>query len=447
MPGFIAVIIDENGNAISSSTKSLKIGESLQSIGLEKLYSEISINDKKVINYELKETEKIAFVSTVKLTKNKSWFLIIGVDKSVVFKKTSDILIELIISSSVLIVASILSYLLLLKKLYLPINNLRNSINSLSKGEMDLTKRLPIIMNDDIGYISQDINIFTSNLNNLLSKIEHESNNVSDRLQRFNDINTESIRLIDEHKKESLNVVSALTELSMSANDVSDNTNYAVSLTKNTSELTHNMLISVNSSSSTLTNLMTTVSQTSLNVDKLYDDISQVTDVLVNIGSIAEQTNLLALNAAIEAARAGERGRGFAVVADEVRALAARTQESTANIDVILNTLKLGISNVISTMHETEVGCKTVYSEANQVGDSLQNVSEVIQNLDDVIVQISAATTQQYDVTEEINKNMSIMNEAVVTISSGVADTGIEANNIKESANNMEDIVGLFKIR
>jgi len=158
------------------------------------------------------------------------------------------------------------------------------------------------------------------------------------------------------------------------------------------------------------------VSNVAGSMDQLEKDTASVGAVLDVIKGIAEQTNLLALNAAIEAARAGEQGRGFAVVADEVRALARRTQESTAEIQHIIETVQSGAANAASAMRKGKEQSANTVEMAAETGKSIREISDAMSRIRDMVNHIATAAEEQSYATEEINRN--IVNVATLVQSS-----------------------------
>jgi methyl-accepting chemotaxis protein len=327
-----------------------------------------------------------------------------------------------------------------------PIQNMVQNLDDIAKGEGDLTKRLEVHSNDEIGQLGNSFNVFVSKLHSIITNVADVTRDVKDS---SNDINTQT-QLIENqlvnHNHETELVATAITEMSATSQEVAQNTTQVAVSTQSATQDVANAQKCVDVSLEEVSNLMSEINQAAEQVNSLSEQSKKINSVLSVIGGIAEQTNLLALNAAIEAARAGEQGRGFAVVADEVRSLASRTQESTLEINEMLNELHTLVTAAVKAMLASQQSCNRSVESSRAISESLGAVTSSVTTINDMSTQIATAATEQSSVTEEINRNVFAIQEIVNELTRSIKTTSSVSHHLAGRGESLGNLVGQFKI-
>jgi methyl-accepting chemotaxis protein len=445
--GAVTVILDESGKALASNSKVVVVGTRFDEMGMSEVHREMLGNDEALVQYTLNGVEKIAYTKKINLVNGKSWHLFIGINKSIAYKDVEEALIDAIIASAIMLSIAIILTVIILNVVYRPILLLKEMVLDLSKGNGDLTRRIAVTSTDDLGEISEGINGFIGNLQELMIEVSQSSEHISKSVGQLKSQSDDNISVLREHTKETEQVVSAAEEMNATANDVAQNAASASLSTIEASDQVRSSKTDVQTAENTISQLVNDVDTTSQRITEIENDTLEITNVLKVIGEIADQTNLLALNAAIEAARAGEQGRGFAVVADEVRALAARTQTSTAEIEQTLTKLRNGSITAISAMDATKASCEQTANNASRISANLDEITTAVTGVNDLNMQIATAAEQQSSASEEITRNMTSIREIVNVLASNGEATTDETNSLAAANSQLKAIVNKFKLQ
>lgn len=327
-----------------------------------------------------------------------------------------------------------------------PLHAIVDKLKSIASGNGDLTDRLDNAGNDEIAEVAQAFNRFMDTLQPLVKQIRESALFVQSQAKELDQQASSSVQVIQSHSLETEKVVTAVTEMAATSKEVAHNTvSTAGSIDKANQQITEAQQ-EVDQAITGINHLVTEINTSSDAIQSLSVQTDKITGVLDVIGAIAEQTNLLALNAAIEAARAGEQGRGFAVVADEVRSLASRTQNSTEEINQMLNALHSGVSLAVSTMEASQSsGGKTVADSAS-VKQRLTDIDQAVVAIRNMGHQTASAAEEQSTVAEEINQNLVAIQEIVDRLSQDLHHAEQIASALSDSGTDLFSQVSQFKV-
>lgn len=327
-----------------------------------------------------------------------------------------------------------------------PLHNLLNRIEQIADGDGDLRVRLDVLSNDELGKLSHAFNRFLDKLQPLIKEVGRVTGEVESSAQNLAGMAAANDRLISGEHAAVDQVSTAATEMSSAVHEVARNAQHAADAARQAESQSRDAAQVVGGTISSIRQLAHEVESASNSIQTLEQEAANIGAVLAVIRGIAEQTNLLALNAAIEAARAGEQGRGFAVVADEVRALAARTQESTKDIQAMIERLQIGVQNAVKATHAGSDKARQSVEQASGVDQALTDTSDSVQRINDMTAQIASACEQQSSVTEEIARNITdirdLSNEAAQT-----SEQSAEASQrLSELSRGLSALVGRFRV-
>jgi aerotaxis receptor len=254
-----------------------------------------------------------------------------------------------------------------------------------------------------------------------------------------------TVKGMSEQQHESDQVATAINEMLSTVQEVAGNAAQAASATQEANtEADHGRQV-VTRAIDSINQLADEVQKAADVIERLETDSNNIGSVLDVIHDIAEQTNLLALNAAIEAARAGEQGRGFAVVADEVRTLASRTQESTEEIQAIIERLQNAAREAVAVMQGGSQQATSSVQEAAEAGASLDSIATAVATINDMNIQIASAAEEQSSVAEEINRNIVSITQYADTTTESAEKTAASIDKVVQSAKALRELISRFE--
>ncbi|MGF1758175.1 methyl-accepting chemotaxis protein [Photobacterium sagamiensis] len=376
----------------------------------------------------------------------KQWLLTGYIDKSYIEYNTREL--NNSITIALLITAIIITplCLLILAFAYKPIISLRNVVVELAKGNGDLTQRLDVKSNDDFGKMSDGINRFIINLQAMMSEISESTDTIGKKIIQLHQQTDSNQSLLASHAHETEQIVSAITEMSSSANSVTQSAVEAAKFARSADAEAQNSRQVVQNAVDSVSALVDRVERMTQSTTSMSLDVDKVGVILNVISDISNQTNLLALNAAIEAARAGEQGRGFSVVADEVRSLAARTQNSTEEIKDMLDKLKNGTKKMVESMEDTKESCQSAANNTGLVTSSLDVMAEKIVQVGELNDHIATAAEEQNAVTDEITRNILTIQNMIGKLNENGTATTESTQQLNTSNVQLEELVGRFRL-
>lgn len=374
------------------------------------------------------------------------WKLGFMVPESVVEAPVVEAMLSTLLYLGLMLLLIAAGVAVIIKPILRPLTLMLHAMADISRGEGDLTKRLDIERDDEIGQLAREFNGFMAKIQALVAQTMDITREVSRVTQSVSTLIEKNVQLVSKEKAEIETVAAASQEMAQTSRDVATSTDNAMQVADQTREQMDEGSVVVKGAVSGIEGLSRDIGRSAEIVSELEKQSDSIGAVLEVINNITDQTNLLALNAAIEAARAGEMGRGFSVVADEVRTLASRTHDSTRSIQEIIAKLQ-------DTARQAS---QAMQSSSQQAAQGVHQVSDIQQVLDNTLTNIgviqermhsiAAANSQQASIAEDVAKNLGQVYQLADASVQETADVKHSMRQLQELANGLGQVLRQFRV-
>ena len=333
-----------------------------------------------------------------------------------------------------------------IKTITSPLKRSVKAMENLSKGEGDLTQRLPEEGSIELILLARHFNQFVASVQGIMLNITDAGSQVSSAASQ---LSTSVHHIDDSLNQQQMDVdmlATAMTEMLATVEEVAGRTVEANDASRLAAEETNKSHVIIGQNVEEANRLADQIQSASDVVSQLAADARNVDTVLEVIRGVAEQTNLLALNAAIEAARAGEQGRGFAVVADEVRSLSLRTHESTLEIQSIVEKLQVGAENIVSVMDQGSEQASNASNLSTRAGNALNRINQEVHTIEEMNQHIATAAEEQTVTVNDINRNVTSLSDMASTVSEESAQMACSSKELRHVSDDLMKMINRFKL-
>lgn len=392
-----------------------------------------------------KLTGNAGFVSVIARINGQKWVvaslpaptvnghLIAEIPEKELFSAVSRFGVEMASIAIALAIVVVVMLVLVANRMVKPIREVADTLTEIGSNGGDLTRRLEVISEDELGKLAQGFNTFIAQLQSMTRDILDVANALDSRTKDvLSAVRISADQSHQQQHKADL-VATAAQQMGSTVQEIARNASDAAEAARRTRDATENGSSLLRETTAHISEMSEAMAESSAAITGLGNDVASIGSVLDEIHNISEQTNLLALNASIEAARAGEQGRGFAVVADEVRNLAHKAQEATTSIREKIDNLEESARRTTMAMNQGKAITDNSVVSANRVNEAFQVIASASENINQMTDQVAAATEEQTTASEEISRN-------IAEIAELSRATAHEVNKCAEAATALQDL-------
>jgi methyl-accepting chemotaxis protein len=358
----------------------------------------------------------------------------------------SNMLIILMLSFVAFVILTMAFWNLVSNSIIKPLSELTSSMDDIAHGDRDLTVRLHVIREDELGKLATFYNLFMDKIQQLMMQIVENANNLteaSNRSAHVTSVTTETIRV---QQTAISNVANSMGVMAETVHVIAENASDAAKSANDTkTEAEQGLNITVQSTNS-ISELSNELARAELIVAALAEKTKNIGSIVGAINEISDQTNLLALNAAIEAARAGEHGRGFAVVADEVRTLAAKTQGATVEVQEMIQAIQYEVNKAVDVMGRSLSQAEQSVQLSASVGEALKTIMNAVTLIEQMNQDIAERSEQQSKVAVDINNNINDINQSVEKTLNTAQQSISDNSDLAQLSMVLQSLIYQFKI-